>query len=173
VACPDFDGGRILDFAAIIVRGGRYGTQGLVGSHFRCAPILLAFPVLCQNSADRLSSLPVIVVQDPCAFSRSAGRRLFGVSRERARSLRCLSLGVARDAPRPHLREAYRELDSGSGIPARWQKFPCSRTQGIRRLGPRERAGLETICLAGSRDLDNFPVFSLWIRDSGREMGSR
>jgi hypothetical protein len=130
-------------------------------------------PVLCQNSADRLSSLPVIVVQDPCAFSRSAGRRLFGVSRERARSLRCLSLGVARDAPRPHLREAYRELDSGSGIPARWQKFPCSRTQGIRRLGPRERAGLETICLAGSRDLDNFPVFSLWIRDSGRETGSR
>ena len=29
LGCPDFDGGRILDFAAIIVRGGRDGTQGL------------------------------------------------------------------------------------------------------------------------------------------------
>ena len=30
-------------------------------------------------------------------------------------------------------------------IRARWQKFPCSRMQGTRRLGPRERAGLETL----------------------------
>ena len=29
MACPDFDGGRILDFAAIIVRGERYGAEGL------------------------------------------------------------------------------------------------------------------------------------------------
>jgi hypothetical protein len=29
VGCPDFDGGRKLDFAAIIVRGGRDGTKGL------------------------------------------------------------------------------------------------------------------------------------------------
>ena len=29
LACPDFDGGEKLDFAAIIVRGGRDGTKGL------------------------------------------------------------------------------------------------------------------------------------------------
>ena len=29
LGCPDFDGGRKLNFAAIIVGGGRYGTEGL------------------------------------------------------------------------------------------------------------------------------------------------
>ena len=60
-----------------------------------------------------------------------------------------------------------------AGIRARWQKFPCSRTQGKRRLEPRERAGFETLAFAGSQDLDNFPVFSLRIRDFGEETSSR
>jgi hypothetical protein len=31
VGCPGFDGGRKMDFAAIIARGGRYGAKWLPG----------------------------------------------------------------------------------------------------------------------------------------------
>ena len=43
--CPDFDGGRILDFAAIIVRGGRYGTegQGRLRERWKLLDLLLAY----------------------------------------------------------------------------------------------------------------------------------
>ncbi len=38
-----------------------------------------------------------------------------------------------------------------AGIRARWQKFPCSRTQGKRRLEPREPAEFETLASPEAR----------------------
>ncbi len=55
LGCPDFDGGRKLDFAAIIVRGGRYGTEGLpagVSASRRCPSRL---PRSCLRSTSRRS----------------------------------------------------------------------------------------------------------------------
>ena len=58
LACPDFDGGRILDFAAIIVKGGRYGTELLVLKVHR-------FELDWGNVSDRLEEPPVVEPVDP------------------------------------------------------------------------------------------------------------
>ena len=53
------------------------------------------------------------------------------------------------------------------------RNFPVSEFREIRRVGPRERAGLENLAPPGSRFRVEFPVFSLQIRDSAPETGSR